>query len=156
MRFGDTRLSQASTYSRVMFALPIYRNALTSFVKNILPIWLAVICGSFSLMLHPRLIESRFQIAIFSILSLVSLQISNGNDLPSLQYMNLMDALYVASYIYLICLMASLIASTKWIENGIVEDASKAKKQDVRYGMVGTLLFFLVNFFLIFVVFTQK
>jgi len=156
MQFGDTRLAEAGKYSRTTFALPIYRNALTSFVKNILPIWLAVICGSFALMLHPRLIESRFQIAIFSILSLVSLQISNGNDLPSLQYMNLMDALYVTGYIYLICLMGSLIISTKWIENEHEEDNLRAKKLDVKYGIISTILFFTINFMLIFVVFAQR
>ena len=156
MRFGDTRLSELGTYSRITFALPIYRNALTSFVKNILPIWLAVICGSFALMLHPRLVESRIQIAIFSILSLVSLQISNGNDLPSLQYMNLMDALYVTGYIYLICLMGSLIISTKWVESAKDEDNLKAKKLDIQYGWISTALFFIINFILIFVMFAQK
>ena len=117
MRFDDTRMLDNGQYSRIQFKLPIYRNALTSFVKNILPIWLAVTCGLFALMLHPRLIESRFQIAVFSILSLVALQISNGNDLPSLQYMNLMDALYVAGYIFLIALMYELTIATKWIEH---------------------------------------
>lgn len=156
MRFGDTRLTEAGKYSRINFSLPIYRNALTSFVKNILPIWLAVICGSFALMLHPRLVESRIQIAIFSILSLVSLQISNGNDLPSLQYMNLMDALYVTGYVYLICLMGSLIISTKWVENANDKDNSRAKKLDVKYGLISTSLFFVINVFLIFFMFAQK
>jgi hypothetical protein len=155
-RFGDTRTTAAGSYSRVTFKLPIHRNALTSFVKNILPIWLAVICGSFALMLHPRLIESRFQIAIFSILSLVSLQISNGNDLPSLQYMNLMDALYVTGYIYLICLMGALIIATKWVENEHEADNEKAKKLDKIYGFISTCLFFIANMVLIFFTFTQN
>jgi hypothetical protein len=157
MRFGDTRLTENGQYSRMEFNLPIYRNALTSFVKNILPIWLAVTCGLFALMLHPRLIESRFQIAVFSILSLVALQISNGNDLPSLQYMNLMDALYVAGYVFLIALMYELMTATKWIEHDLdtedVDDVHRAKKLDVRFGIVGTALFLLVNLYLIFVTF---
>jgi hypothetical protein len=152
-RFGDTRMKDAGSYSRIMFKLPVYRNELTSFVKNILPIWLAVICGVFSLMLHPRWIDSRFQIAIFSILSLVALQISNGNDLPALQYMNLMDALYVVGYIFLIFLMGELIVATKWIESERDEDNARAKRLDSRFGFIASALFFAVNFYLIFVTF---
>jgi len=152
-RFGDTRMQEAGSYSRLTFKLPVYRNALTSFVKNILPIWLAVICAIFSLMLHPRLIDSRFQIAIFSILSLVALQICNGNDLPALQYMNLMDALYVVGYVYLILLMAELIVATKWIESENPADHERAKRLDSRFGYTCTALFFAVNFYLIFVTF---
>jgi hypothetical protein len=155
-RFGDLRMEQAGTYSRIVFKLPIYRNELTSFVKNILPIWLAVTCGIFSLMLHPRWIDSRFQIAIFSILSLVALQISNGNDLPSLQYMNLMDALYVAGYIFLICLMGELIIATKWMESENLADNERAKKLDKRFGYLGTTLFFIANLYLIFITFSQQ
>jgi hypothetical protein len=157
MRFGDTRLSENGQYSRMEFKLPIYRNALTSFVKNILPIWLAVTCGLFALMLHPRLIESRFQIAVFSILSLVALQISNGNDLPSLQYMNLMDALYVVGYIFLICLMYELMTATKWIEHDRdtedIDDMVRAQKLDRKFGIIGTIIFLIANAYLIFVAF---
>jgi hypothetical protein len=156
MRFGDTRLKENGAYSRMEFKLPVYRNALTSFVKNILPIWLAVVCALYSLMLHPRLIESRFQIAIFSILSLVALQISNGNDLPSLQYMNLMDALYVTGYVFLILLMAELIFATKWMENSSTENVANTKRAiaaDRRFGLFGSIAFLIVNFYLIFVAF---
>jgi hypothetical protein len=157
MRFGDTRLTQAGEYSRMEFNLPIHRNALTSFVKNILPIWLAIICAMFALMLHPRLIDSRFQIAVFSILSLVALQISNGNDLPSLQYMNLMDALYVVGYIFLILLMAELIIATKWIEHDRetenIDDNIRAQNLDKKFGLIGIPLFLLANLYLIFVAF---
>jgi hypothetical protein len=108
-------------------------------------------------MLHPRLIDSRFQIAIFSILSLVALQISNGNDLPALQYMNLMDALYVVGYIFLILLMAELIIATKWIEHDLetedIDDTKRAKALDRRFGVIGTLIFLAVNLYLIFVTF---
>jgi hypothetical protein len=156
-RFGDTRLTENGSYSRMEFKLPVYRNALTSFVKNILPIWLAVACAMFALMLHPRLIDSRFQIAVFSILSLVALQISNGNDLPALQYMNLMDALYVVGYIFLICLMAELIIATKWIEHDRetenIDDTVRAQKLDKKFGYIGGALFLIANFYLIFVAF---
>ena len=152
-RFGDERLGKADTYSRLELKLEIYRNALTSFVKNILPIWLAVICGVFSLMLNPKYIDSRFQIAIFSILSLVALQISNGNDLPALQYMNLMDALYVAGYVFLIALMAELIVATKRIESTTDAQTRSAKRLDRVFGFVAVGVYFAVNLWLIYVVF---
>ena len=153
--FGDPRMLENGVYSRLDFQLPIYRNVLTSFVKNILPIWLAIICGVFALMLNPKLIDSRFQIAIFSILSLVALQISNGNDLPALQYMNLMDALYVTGYVFLICLMAELIIATKWIEHPDPEMDIKARRLDSIYGVVACIIFFSINCWFIFVTYAN-
>jgi hypothetical protein len=71
--------------------------------------------------------------------------------------MNLMDALYVAGYVFLIALMYELMTATKWIEHDLdtedVDDVHRAKKLDVRFGIVGTALFLLVNLYLIFVTF---
>ena len=151
--FGYPKSKSTNEYSRLTFDLPIHRNTLTSFVKDILPIWLTVLCSAFALMLNPRLIDSRFQIAIFSILSLIALQISNGNDLPALQYMNLMDALYVLGYLFLIALMTELIVTTRWVEDENPVNLMRAKKLDSNFGAISLLSFLLMNALLVFVVF---
>jgi len=152
-QFGYPKSKATNEYSRLTFDLPIHRNTLTSFVKDILPIWLTVLCSAFALMLSPRLIDSRFQIAIFSILSLVALQISNGNDLPALQYMNLMDALYVLGYLFLVALMAELIVTTRWVENENPGQLSKAQRLDKYFGFTSLAVFLLINALLVFVLF---
>ena len=152
-QFGYPKSKATNEYSRLTFDLPIHRNTLTSFVKDILPIWLTVLCSAFALMLNPRLIDSRFQIAIFSILSLIALQISNGNDLPALQYMNLMDALYVLGYFFLIALMAELIVTTRWVEDENSGLLSRAQRLDRYFGVTSLAAFLLINALLVFVVF---
>lgn len=63
--FGDTRVDQGSSYSRVSIELRITRPIINAVVKNVLPILLTTICCSFVFLLSPKLVDSRFQIAIF-------------------------------------------------------------------------------------------
>lgn len=111
--FGDTRATSASTYSRLSFNLPIDRPFINAFMKNLLPILLTVVCCSFAFLLHPSLVDSRIQIAVFSLLSIVALQITSTDDLPTIEYMTLLDNLYVIGYFYCICVVAALTISTK-------------------------------------------
>ena len=111
--FGDPRSAMASTYSRVTLDLPIERPHVNAFMKNILPILLAVICCSLAFLLHPTLVDSRFQIAVVSLLSIVALQMTSSQDLPTIEYMTLLDKLYVIGYFYCIYVVAALTLSTK-------------------------------------------
>ena len=111
--FGDPRSETASTYSRVTLDLPIERPHVNAFMKNILPILLAVICCSLAFLLHPSLVDSRFQIAVVSLLSIVALQMTSSQDLPTIEYMTLLDNLYVIGYFYCIYVVAALTLSTK-------------------------------------------
>ncbi len=111
--FGDPRSASASTYSRITLDLPIERPHVNAFMKNILPILLAVICCSLAFLLHPSLVDSRFQIAVVSLLSIVALQMTSAQDLPTIEYMTLLDNLYVIGYFYCIYVVAALTFSTK-------------------------------------------
>jgi hypothetical protein len=121
--FGDPRSPTASTYSRLSFELPISRPHVNAFMKNILPILLAVICCSFVFLLHPSLVDSRFQVAVVSLLSIVALQITSSSELPTIEYMTLLDNLYVIGYFYCISVVAALTWSTKLshIHDGVIE-----------------------------------
>jgi hypothetical protein len=121
--FGDPRSPTASTYSRLSLELPISRPHVSSFMKNILPILLAVTCCSFVFLLHPSLVDSRFQVAVFSLLSIVALQITSSADLPTIEYMTLLDNLYVIGYSYCMMVVAALTWATKLshIHDGVIE-----------------------------------
>jgi hypothetical protein len=151
--FGYRGFKGSNVYSRLTFELPIYRNPLTSFIKNILPIWLSVFCGAFALMLRPKLIDSRFTIVIFSILSLIALQLTNGNDLPALQYMNFMDAVYVASYLFMITLMAEITFTSRLVENDNSLQIRRAQRIDRWFCVAYVSLFLLVNAWMLLYVF---
>ncbi len=111
--FGDPRSQKAATYSRLTLDLPIQRPHVNAFMKNIVPILLAVTCCSLAFLLHPTLVDSRFQIAVVSLLSIVALQMTSSQDLPTIEYMTLLDKLYVIGYFYCIFVVASLTLSTK-------------------------------------------
>jgi hypothetical protein len=127
--FGDTRDSEGGTYSRVTIELPIARPTINAIVKNVLPVLLTTICCSFVFLLHPSLVDSRFQIAIFSIISIVALQITVGEDLPTIEYLTLLDTLYLFAYVYCIAVIGSLVYATKLSrEEGRMESAIKVDR----------------------------
>lgn len=111
--FGDLRQAQGSTYSRISIELQVTRPIVNAIVKNVLPVLLTTICCSFVFFLSPKLVDSRFQIAIFSIFSIVALQITVGEDLPTVEYLTLLDTLYLYAYVYCIAVIALLIYITK-------------------------------------------
>jgi len=111
--FGDLRATGGGTYSRVEIKLRIARPTINAIVKNVLPVLLTAICCSFVFLMHPSLVDSRFQIAIFSIFSIVALQITVGEDLPTIEYLTLLDTLYLFAYVYCILVIGLLVYSTK-------------------------------------------
>ena len=111
--FGDVRIVNSDAYSRVAIEMRITRPAINSFIKNILPVLLISICCSFVFLLHPSLVDSRFQIAIFSIFSIIALQITAGDSLPPIEYLSLLDTLYLLAYAYCIAVVGLLVYVTK-------------------------------------------
>ncbi len=134
--FGDPRLTEGGTYSRVTIDMPIARPTINAIVKNVLPVLLTTICASFVFLLHPSLVDSRFQIAIFSIISIVALQITVGEDLPTIEYLTLLDTLYLLAYGYTIAVIGALVYATKLVRE---ESGASAAIRVDRMG--GGLLF---------------
>lgn len=142
--FGDPRSETASTYSRLTFDLPIERPHVNAFMKNIVPILLAVICCSLAFLLHPSLVDARFQIAVVSLLSIVALQMTTSQDLPTIEYMTLLDKLYVIGYFYCISVVAALALSTKIAQIHDGEVDTKAIRRAVRFDRFTALACFVV------------
>jgi len=136
--FGDPRLNDGGLYSRVSIDLPIVRPSVNAMVKNLLPILLTVICCSFVFMLDPSLVDSRFQIAIFSLISIVALQITVAADLPTIEYLTLLDELYILAYLYCITVIGFLVYSTK------LSRTSGGMEEAIRFDRKGGLALFLI------------
>jgi hypothetical protein len=141
--FGDVREGATAPYSRISIALPISRPTINSFIKNLLPILLTVICCSFVFLMHPSLVDSRFQVAIFSIISIVALQITSSQDLPTVEYLTLLDVLYLVAYGYCIAVIGELVWSTKVArrEDGI----EQAIRLDHRAGLFLSMVYVLLS-----------
>lgn len=100
--FGDKRLSEPVPYSRVTVTVPVTRPAFAYAIKIIFPIFLVAITGSFVFFIASNLVESRIGMAITALLTLVALQFTANAALPQVDYLMMIDALYVISYVFVI------------------------------------------------------
>jgi hypothetical protein len=111
--FGDTSIGAMEPYSRVSFAVPVHRPALTYAIKIILPIFLIVVCAALVFFIHPTFVEGRIGMGITALLTLVALQLTTNSQLPEVDYLMMIDMLYFVSYIYVVISLAQVVR-TSW------------------------------------------
>ncbi len=137
--FGDPRTG-ASTYSRVTFALPVARPAATYSLKLLLPMLLVALTASLALSVHPKYVEGRIGIGITALLTLVALQLTSDSGLPDVNYLILLDKLYILSYVFVVATMA-VIVKNSWVDaSGDVAAAVRADRRGLIFLTVGYVI----------------
>ena len=138
--FGDPRFENV-TYSRAVIDLPLERTAGTYAFKLLLPMLMVAGTAILSLMLHPRYVEGRIGIGITALLTLVALQLTSNSSLPEVDYLILLDKLYIASYAFVVLTMAVIVRNS-WVDaEGSVAQAKRAD----RAGLISlTVVYFVV------------
>lgn len=126
--FGDPRYGDR-TYSRAIFELPVTRPEGTYALKLLLPLLLVALTASLALLVHPRYVEGRIGIGITALLTLVALQITSNLSLPEVDYLILLDKIYIASYAFVVLTMV-LIVRNSWVD--AEGDVARAKAVDRR------------------------
>lgn len=130
--FGDTRLTNFEPYSRVTFTVPVHRPWLTYAIKIILPILLVAACAAFVFFIHPSFVEGRIGMGITALLTLVALQLTSNSQLPEVDYLMMIDMLYIAAYLFVIASLGQVVV-TSWAahrgddEKAIARDRSAFK-----------------------------
>ena len=127
--FGDPRDTKNNIYSRVVFALPISRPAWTYSVKFLLPVLCVVLCAALMLVLRPSYVDARVGIGITALLTVVALQITTNDDLPNVDYLVLMDKVYILAYVYVIAGLAVVVRTTKLLEGSSAEAADRLHRR---------------------------
>lgn len=128
--FGDPRV-EATTYSRVIIDLPLTRPAATYALKLLLPMLLVALTAVLALMVHPQYVEGRIGIGITALLTLVALQITSNDDLPEVDYLILLDKLYILSYAFVVLTMG-IIVRNSWVDaSGDVKAAIRADRRSL-------------------------
>ncbi len=112
--FGDVRLAAPEPYSRIIVTIPVSRPWKTSIVSTILPILLVVVVAVLVFLLHPKYVEPRVGMAITALLTLVALEFTTAADLPYVEYLIMLDLLYLVSFVYVLVVLASVVA-TSWL-----------------------------------------
>ena len=113
--FGEGEKNQKqSTYARVKIQLPIVRPVLTYLFKTILPILCVVFSTCLMFLFYPTFVDARVGIGITSLLTIVALQITLNYDLPEIDYLILMDKIYLVTYLFIV-MSLSVIVYASWI-----------------------------------------
>ena len=104
--FGYPGADPDTPYSRIIVALPVTRNVLPYLVKLVLPIFIVVLITALIYVLPARLEEARAGIGVTAMLTLVALQWSADSSLPAVEYLTLLDVVYIISMVYILAAMA--------------------------------------------------
>jgi hypothetical protein len=111
--FGDLTEPDEETYSRAVLSIPVTRPALAMSIKIFLPIILIVICAALVFFIRPRQVSARIGLGITALLTLVALELSSGTSLPDIDYLMMLDKIFLLSYLFIIVAIARAVW-TSW------------------------------------------
>ena len=137
--FGDPRANADTPYSRIIVALPVTRDVLPYLVKIVLPIFIVVLITALIYLLPARLEESRTDIGVIAMLTLVALQWNSDSSLPSVEYLTLMDIVYIISMVYVLAAMAYAVLASRRNRAEMAEALSVSL--DRRVGIISLLAY---------------
>jgi hypothetical protein len=135
-RFGLKGSGAFPAYSRVTIEIPVTRPAGTYSVKLLLPILIVLVSAALMFFVRPDYVEGRLGIGITALLTLVALQLTTNSALPDVNYLLMIDKIYVASYAFIV-ISLGLVARTSWI----VGDGVRAVRFDRRSIMIVTVAY---------------
>ena len=124
--FGDISMAETDTYSRVTIGIPVSRPLLTVSIKTFVPILLIIMSSTLGLFVRPSFVEGRIGLTITALLTLVALQLTASSSLPDVDYLMLNDKAYLASYAFIIAVLARVVA-TSWVSADSVSEVAVAR-----------------------------
>lgn len=110
--FGDIDQATPQPYSRAVVSIPISRPVVSGITKSLLPVFIVVLVAAAALLLKPEHIEARVGLSITALLTLVALQFSAQAGLPDVGYLLMLDQVYLASYGFVLLVVALLVMTT--------------------------------------------
>ena len=134
--FGDPT-ADGPVYSRVVLNVPVVRPRGPYATKLFLPMLLVALTAALALSVHPRYVEGRIGIGITALLTLVALQITSNSSLPEVDYLLLLDKLYILSYGFVVLTLAVIVRNS-WVD--ATGDVARATRADRRHGGAHGLL----------------
>ena len=99
--FGETGAPD-EPYSRITITVPVSRPWFPYAVKYLLPLVVVLLAAAMVFLLPPRFVEGRFGLAITALLTVIALKWTTDAELPNVDYLTLLDVLYVISLLFVI------------------------------------------------------
>ena len=103
--FGDTSVPEAEPYSRIVISIPVTRPVIAMSLKTFVPILLIVVCASLVYFVRPRYVEGRIGLGITALLTLVALQLTATAPLPDVDYLMMLDKIFLLAYAFIFQLL---------------------------------------------------
>ncbi|MGL4395261.1 MAG: hypothetical protein ACRCS9_01860 [Hyphomicrobium sp.] len=129
--FGDLSVGDSESYSRATIEIPVSRPLLTVSIKTFMPVLLLILSSAMVLIVRPSLVEGRIGLAITALLTLVALQLTASATLPDVDYLMLIDKVYLASYAFIIAVLGRVVM-TSWVL-AEADDERRAARRDRRW-----------------------
>ena len=139
--FGDISKPKTDTYSRISISVPVTRPVVAMSVKTFVPILLIVVCAALVFFVRPRYVEGRIGLGITALLTLVALQLTSGASLPDVDYLMMLDKMFLLAYLFIIVALGRVVA-TSW--SGADADAEATIKRKDRGWAAGLVAAYLV------------
>ena len=112
-------------------------------IKTFVPILLIVVCAALVFFVRPRYVEGRIGLGITALLTLVALQLTAGASLPDVDYLMMLDKMFLLAYLFIILALARVVASS-WL--GADHDAEPViKRKDRQWAAYLIAAYFLAN-----------
>jgi hypothetical protein len=136
--FGDLAEPNITAYSRVTITIPITRPWLSGALKVLLPVGLILLSATLALLIRPDHVEARIGLGITALLTLVALQFTASANLPEVDYLMLIDKVYLASYLFIIGVLTVVVRGSWMLEQ---REASAIARIDRTSGLALVLVY---------------
>ncbi|MGH6737110.1 MAG: hypothetical protein ACRECX_13700 [Methyloceanibacter sp.] len=141
--FGDLSKPQAEPYSRIVISIPVTRPVVAMSLKTFVPILLIVACATLVYFVRPLYVEGRIGLGITALLTLVALQLTATSGLPDVDYLMMLDKIFLLAYLFIIVALARVVA-TSW-GGADAESEAEFKRADRRWAVAALGVYLLAN-----------
>jgi hypothetical protein len=129
-----------ATASRIELSIPLTRPWLPYAIKIFVPLLLVVLCASLVFLIGPEHVDARFGLGISSLLTLIALKWTTDGEIPLIDYLGLIDSLYVLAFVFVAIGLADTTYTTWRRSTGT--DVAELRRIDRRiFALAATVLF---------------
>lgn len=134
--FGDLDGTTDNLYSQASITIPVSTPGLSNLIKYLVPIVLIVVAASLVFSLPPTEVEGRIALGITALLTLVAMEWSATESLPTVSYLTMLDVLYIVGTLFI---LGSLILGirTSWMARESSEETAIHSDERMLYVFLG-------------------
>jgi len=113
----------ATLASRLIVTIPMTRPWIPYTLKIFVPLALVLLCASIIFLISPQHVDARFGLGISALLTLIALKWTTDGEMPLMDYLGLVDSIYIVAFGYIALGLADTTYTT-WRRGHGVDDAT--------------------------------